>query len=140
MEFNEYFIYGSVKYAHIVGRDYEIGPSSGQYGDIYVYLLKLNDSKDSVIHKAKISIDAGEFKDKDDVEFVESARIGDTVQIKIIGEQNAKILKLGDLEVNKSINFFGKLGRWTIILVLITIGNFLIYKVYKTVQTKTTIN
>lgn len=137
MEFDKYVLYGQIKKAVIVKKDHEIGPSSGLYGGSVVYTVVTIDSLKST-YLASIATYTGVVKDENDQFANFSSDLGDAVEIKVLSSHNAKILKLNGQQIAVDASFWSKFLRWVLILALLSIGGFLIYKVYTTIKTKTT--
>lgn len=137
MEFDKYVLYGQIKKAIIMKKNHEIGPSSGLYGGAVVYTVVTIDSLKSV-YLASIATYTGVVKDEDDQFANYSSDPGDTVEIKVLNSHNAKILKLNGQQITIEAGFWSKFLRWGLIFVLLSIGCFLLYKVYVTIKIKTT--
>lgn len=137
-EYEEHFLFGTIELASIK----EIIPYSdpGIAGGNLTYIvkpLKMNNNIQSV-YKIIIPTNGGVNMASNDQLFAKNVKVGDTVKVKILSDQQAKVLFANGVEINPYINFWGKFWKWILILVLAMIGLFILYKLYTTLKTKTT--
>ncbi len=61
-----------------------------------------------------------------------NVKVGDTVTVKSIGEESAKILQWKDIELSTPLNFWCKF--WLFILILLRLSFFLCKTIYLTIK------
>lgn len=132
LEYQE-FKSGDIVQGVIVGENIEQASSALDFGYVHVYHLKmLNRGKlESKSYSTQIDLNDFEFSSKKKAEFIGNVKIGDTVKVKILSNNIVKILKWKNLELNKPISYWGKLGRWLLITVLLSIAFYIYFRVYK---------
>ena len=134
-EYLEYFIYGDQGYAIVTNTEAYSGSGKGG-GGIEYKLKMIDDSTKKYI--VKFPLNGGVTYSDHDALVTGSARIGDTVLIKIYRENQAKILRYKGNKVNDSINVWEKLCKWIVIVILFMLSFYLLYMTYKAVKTPIT--
>jgi hypothetical protein len=135
-EYKEYILYGSV--VEVVIKDIDGYDGTGLAGGGIKYTF--NDKKFDNEYFAYVQTQGGVNPNPKDADFMGIAELGDTVLVKIISKNQVKILEFNGLKINEAFSIWIKLWKWILILILFSIGLFLIYKVYTTIKTKTTYN
>lgn len=137
LEYKEVMLYGNLEDAVVMKTTIEPYTGvSGQFGSDYRYDLKLLTNKhlEDKNYSAYVERTNSSLPNQDYEEFINNVKQGDTVQIKIVSERQAKILKWKHLTLNKPINYWERSGNWVIIIVLLAVATFLYYKIYKIIK------
>ena len=134
LEYDEYLIFGNKEKAKVINVRSELGASSGEYGDNFIIEIKIISDKKSAKKNYHIYllVDTNSItQNKKEAEFATSVKIGDSVIVRTISNHQAKILSWKGKNINANINYWGKTGRWLLILILISLIYFLFYKMFK---------
>ncbi len=133
-QWNEFVVYGNVEESVLINREVK-GPrgSSAEFGGETRYDLKVINSKEfegRVFTSYIESLNSG-LRNKTIEEFKGDIKEGDTLIIKIMNKENANILKWKNLQINKQIDYFSKVGEFLIILGFMFFIFFVYYNFYK---------
>ncbi|MEJ4089671.1 hypothetical protein [Galbibacter orientalis] len=120
MEFEEHIIYGEIADFKIISDSLVDASTHG--GDNSVTHLYNIEGLDKIFLKSEIVLNNSYLDEKNELNFVSNVK-GDTVTVKSIGEESAKILQWKDIELSTPLNFWGKF--WLFILILLTLSFFL---------------
>ncbi|MEC3908208.1 hypothetical protein VOI54_14350 [Tamlana sp. 2201CG12-4] len=134
-EWNEHILYGDIE--HAIVKKIEVsnksGSSAGFGGDaIFDFKIISKGKFENSPYSATVDMPNPEIKIISD--FISNVQKEDTIQVKILSKTQARVLKWKYLTINKSINYWGKLGKWIVIVTLFSIAVFLHYKTIKTIK------
>jgi len=128
-EYEEHFVYGEIHTVKIININVNSG-TSDDIGFNYTYDLDLLNSKKEK-YTAPMRLSNSLWNSDKTILFTSRVKRGDSVQVKIISSHQARILKWKKIELNKYISYWGKLGKYILILILLSIAFFCYFKIYK---------